>query len=250
MKQVILIFFSALLFTSSCKKREEPAPPTTVSESPSITLSFNNVVNGSAMQLKTENYVNDNGDTFTVNAYKYYISNIKFTKDDGSQFSERESYHLIDEETTSSKTFTIKDLPTGKYIKISFLIGVDSERNVSGAQTGDLDPAKGMFWSWNTGYVMAKFEGYSPQAGQYPNNLGFHIGGINSMRWVTLQLPSPVTIDQNSAKHIYLKSDAAEWFKTPLLIKFAEFSFVANPSTAANNIANNYADMFSIDRVE
>jgi hypothetical protein len=34
---------------------------------------------------------------------------------------------------------------------IKFLLGVDSLKNVSGIQTGALDPAKGMFWTWNTG---------------------------------------------------------------------------------------------------
>jgi hypothetical protein len=47
---------------------------------------------------------------------------------------------------------------------IRFLLGVDSARNVSGIQTGALDPARGMFWTWNSGYVMAKIEGSSPSA--------------------------------------------------------------------------------------
>ena len=40
-------------------------------------LHFNNVVNGKPLVLKTETYTNANGDSFTVNLYKYYISNIK-----------------------------------------------------------------------------------------------------------------------------------------------------------------------------
>ena len=53
-------------------------------------------------------------------------------------------------------------LPEGDYTELQFLLGVDSLHNVSGAQTDDLDPAKDMFWTWNSGYVMAKMEGNSP----------------------------------------------------------------------------------------
>ena len=54
-------------------------------------------------------------------------------------------------------------MPAGNYNSLSFLLGVDSMHNVSGAQTGALDPANDMFWTWNSGYVMAKMEGASPR---------------------------------------------------------------------------------------
>jgi hypothetical protein len=61
---------------------------------------------------------------------------------------------------------------------MEFMIGVDSARNNSGAQTGALDPTNGMFWSWSTGYIMAKFEGTSAQSPAAANALKFHIGGF------------------------------------------------------------------------
>ncbi len=60
-----------------------------------------------------------------------------------------------------------------------FLLGVDSLHNVSGAQTDALDPAKDMFWTWNTGYVMAKLEGNSPSSALVNNKYEFHVGGFS-----------------------------------------------------------------------
>jgi len=34
---------------------------------------------------------------------------------------------------------------------LSFLLGVDTVRNHTGSQTGDLSPSKSMYWNWNTG---------------------------------------------------------------------------------------------------
>lgn len=252
MKQIISILFLVLLFASACNKRIEPVPATNIGEKSSITLSFNNVVNGSPMVLKDVNYLNANGDTFTVTAYKYYISNIKFTGDDGTVYSEPESYHLIDEEKSSSKTFVVKNIPAGNYVKVSFLIGVDSEKNVSGAHDGALDLANGMFWDWNSGYIMAKFEGRSPQSDS--KFLTFHIGGYsgpnNVLRWVNLSLPTPAIATNGKNTSISIRSDAAEWFKNPSTIEFFKFSLLMSPGSGASGIADNYADMFTIDHIE
>lgn len=55
-------------------------------------------------------------------------------------------YFLIDASDAGSTTIALQALP-GKYDQVAFTIGVDSIRNISGAQTGALDPGKGMFWT-------------------------------------------------------------------------------------------------------
>ncbi|WP_316930094.1 MbnP family protein, partial [Hymenobacter sp. IS2118] len=48
----------------------------------------------------------------------------------------------------ASQLLALKDIPVGDYQSVSFTVGVDSARNVAGAQTGALDPNNGMFWTW------------------------------------------------------------------------------------------------------
>lgn len=55
-------------------------------------------------------------------------------------------------------------------------MGIDSTTNVSGAG-GDLDPTKGMYWTWQSGYINFKLEGKSNLCKTRNNEFQFHIGG-------------------------------------------------------------------------
>ena len=174
-KYTLVLFTFAGLFTA-CKKDPEPEPiPDTVGP---LTLEFEHVVGNDALALNPQQYTNANGDQFQVTTFKYYISNIVLIKADGSTFKQPESYYLIDQEQPNSKLITLENVPSGEYTGLTFTVGVDSTRNVSGAQTGALDPTQGMFWSWNTGYIFLKLEGYSPQSEK--GGLTFHIGGFKT----------------------------------------------------------------------
>ena len=42
---------------------------------------------------------------------------------------------------------------------------------------GDLDPTKGMYWAWQSGYINFKMEGSCSQCLATKNNFEFHLGG-------------------------------------------------------------------------
>jgi hypothetical protein len=247
----LLIISIVLVLLLACTKKPDPVSEPK-SEDKGFMLMFDNYVNSDKL-IYDKYYLNENKDSFKVSAFKYYISNISLKSDDGHNYIEEESYHLIDNGKDSSKIISLKGVKAGSYIQVQFLIGVDSARNVSGAQTGALDPNNAMFWDWNTGYIMAKIEGYSPQASKYPNNLALHIAGFkhpNSvLRWVTLSLPT-VKYAENQKVTVHIKTNLAEWFRTPNLIKFSDLSIVASEGKEAQKIADNYADMFSIDHID
>ena len=130
------------------------------------------------------------------------------------------------------------------FTKIEFLLGVDSIRNVSGIQTGALDPAKGMFWTWNSGYIMAKLEGESPLANAAGNRFTYHIGGfrfgINTVRKISLNIAN------NQNNEIHINADINQWFKSKSEIRIAETNNCQTPGTLAVKFADNYANMFTI----
>jgi hypothetical protein len=195
-------------------------------------------------------YKNMNGDTFTVSMFKYYITNVVLTKDDGSKFYEAASYHLLDHSTTTE--FTINNIPIGTYKSMSYLIGVDSIHNVSGAQDGDLSPSKGMYWAW-TGYVNLKFEGNSNQAGSIDKTLTFHIGGYsgsnNTGQQRTLTFGQDLVIAGGKTPQLKLKTNVCELFKNPFAFDFGHTYDITGPGIAANGFAANYADMISFDSI-
>jgi hypothetical protein len=51
---------------------------------------------------------------------------------------------------------------------------------------GDLDPALGMYWAWNTGYIQCRLEGNSVSSKGKKGKFEFHLGGY-SAPWATDQ---------------------------------------------------------------
>ncbi len=266
MKNIFKISAIALLaFTlTNCKKdtnkEPEPLPNPTSPATPTATvgslkINFEAMVDTNMLVFTTQTYTNQAGNTFNVTSYKYYISNIKITKIDNSIWAEPNSYHLVDHADAASTLVTIPNVPFGNYKSIEFMIGVDSVKNISGAQTGALDPANGMFWSWSSGYIMAKFEGTSPQSTASGNNLKFHVGGFSGAN-KTMKIVAPsfngdtAKVTSSFSPEIHMSSNLLEWFDTPTPINFSTFSNVIMlPGASANTIANIYADMFTIEHI-
>lgn len=249
-----VIFANALLLTTvftACKKKEDPVP--VVTNPGTVEMHFDNKVGDQDIELGTKTYTNYIGDDFTVTKFNYYISNIRFNKEDGSSYAEAESYHLIEENDEASHRFSVAQIPSGKYISVTFMIGVDSTRNVSGVQSGALDPAKGMFWSWSSGYIMAKFEGTSSKSTADGNRLFYHVGGFSGenkvLKTVTLTFPAAVNINNNNS-HMHIVADLAKWFGNPNVVDFSTLNTIHMPSANAKKLADNYVSMFSIEEIE
>jgi hypothetical protein len=244
------LFFSILLIVS-CRKDTDIPLPVQPAPTSMVKLEVKNMVDTSVLYLDTAQFILDNGDKLRVSMYKYYISNVQLLKADSTVYAEPYSYHLIDQSQEATKSITIKDVPEGDYVGIRFMIGVDSAHNVSGTQSGDLDPAKGMFWAWNTGYIMAKMEGTSLQSTAIGNSVGLHIGGFKGA-YSALKTVSPsfngshALVTASHTPIIHLKCDLAEWFRNPTAFSFSTVNNVTMVGANSKMIADNYADMFSV----
>lgn len=248
----ILFLALAGLVASGCRKKPDLPPNTTTKLESVATIKIDNVIDNQKFWDNTW-YKTHLGDSFLVYYYKYYISNIKLHKADGNIYSEVESYHLIENSIDSSKLLTLNKVPVGNYTKINFLIGVDSIRNVSGAQTGALDPINGMFWDWDSGYLTAMMDGEAPSS---PNSgmISYHISGFkgrhSALRWITLDLPKNTEVSAGKTTNIHLTADVAEWFKNPSGIRFSEVPVVNSHGEKSAMMADNYKDMFKVDHVD
>jgi hypothetical protein len=216
-------------------------------ENDTLVITFKNVVKGEPLILDSKEYKNEHGDVYKVAVFKYYVSNFKLYKSDGQAITLPQSYFLIDAADKASQTIIPGTIPAGRYSKMSFVIGVDSLHNVSGAQTGALDPANGMFWTWNSGYVFVKLMGTSPQAKE--GKIGFDIGGIKpasySIREQEIVFPGEGLFIKGNKK-IQLQTDVATLFKGKQVIDFAAMNKVmGGPKSII--IADNYAGkLFSL----
>ena len=225
-------------------------PPTGVG---TVDLEMENVVGTQPLVLNVTQGTNANNETFKVTKFLYYVSNLKLTKTDGTVYAVPESYYLVNQADVTTHKIALKDIPAGDYNKISYIVGVDSARNVAGAQTGALDPANNMFWTWNSGYIYLKMEGTSAQS---PTGaLTFHIGGFKSpnsaIRTVTLNTPANINLQvRNDHKpEVHIKADVMKMFSGVTPVRFADtYTVMGGPNVVP--IANNYTSgMFEIEHI-
>ena len=116
------------------------------------------------------------GTPVTITQFRFYVGQFAFYRA-GKVISRNDAYHLIDASDSTSLMVVLDATAAAVGDSISFIVGVDSLTNVSGAFGGDLDPTNGMYWAWNSGYINMKLEGTSP-ASPYPAApLELHLGG-------------------------------------------------------------------------
>jgi hypothetical protein len=141
-----------------------------------LTIRFRAYVHGEPFQLNKK-YRNPFGEEFEISRFRFYAGRIApVYADSNAKTITRNIYHLIDFSDSASTRFAIP-ASAGLCDGIQFLLGVDSVDQVRGTQTGALDPVKGMFWTWNSGYQSFKIEGYSPASTQPAHVIAYHIGG-------------------------------------------------------------------------
>lgn len=251
---ISILFFLVV----SCKKKaeENPKPIDTETGQPtktgSFSMEFQTLVGTENLEYEKK-YQNEKGEPYTVNIFQYYVSNIQLKKPDGSVTKIPDTYYLI--KANIQDEITIDNVPEGTYSGISFDLGVDSLHNVSGAQAGALDPANGMFWDWNSGYIFFMLEGTSDSSKQASKIFQYHISGFKKSNYVinTVSKDIPVgTLDvkANSKPNVHYFVQLNEVFKTPNLISIAAVSAIHMPGANAMKIAENYKDMFTLDHVE
>ncbi len=213
-----------------------------------LSVKFSNKVGNEVLELG-KNYLNPFNEPFNVSRFKYYISNLTFYTTNGAEINIPSSYYLVNEEDSASKNFSLQ-LQKGSYHKLSFSIGVDSIKNVSGTQTDALDPMNGMFWTWNSGYIMAKLEGTSPLSKSPNQMIEYHIGGFrhtqNTIRKVTLLFEKDIELTPGSNPSIRIETDINKWFGGKHDLKIAAHTACMTPGDLAMQYADNYATMFTI----
>ena len=247
MKRLLLYLLVVMgWLLSGCQKE------VTKDETASLKIAISHLAGNAPLSLNTA-YTNAFGESLTLTKYKYYLSNIALIDERDNKHFIPESYFLVDEGQEASKTL-FAQAPVGTFKAISFLIGVDSIRNVSGAQAGVLDPYHDMFWTWNTGYIMAKLEGTSPQSGQVNNKVEYHIGGFkgenNVLRTITLPLGQTYTLNKDNSLQVAISADLLQWFNGVHALKIADAPVTMSPGALAARFADNYARMFTLTAVQ
>jgi len=232
-----------------------------------ITLEFDNVVGTANLQLNTVDnpYTNSQGEAFKITRLVYYVSSIKLKKADGTIYVDpvspdgSEGYYLIDEHDGSSQRVTLQNVPSGDYTEVTFTVGVDAAQVNQGAQTGALDPAKGFFWSWNSGYIFLAIEGVSPSSSEPDNIFEYHVGSykedaaanqVNNIRTISLTFngdTAPVRAQHEPEVHVLF--DVSKFFNgAGEQVSFSNNASRHSPK-ACEELSDNITASFIVDHV-
>lgn len=161
-----------------------------------VTLYVKPVVQGKAVAVNDSFYVKGN-ERIVLETLRFYISGIRLLQNDSLVWKESGSYHLYDLEEAKGIVLPVPASVT--YNRIRFYIGIDSLTNVSGAMGGELDPVKGMYWTWQSGYINFKAEGRSSASAHPKKEFQLHLGGYenphNALRQITLSTRQQSVID-------------------------------------------------------
>jgi len=209
-----------------------------------LSIRFRHVVGNSMLQL-SDSYRNDWGEPFTVRQFRYYIHRLWCVDDKGISYEAPEAYYLVDEADSNSKTIRLQ-APEGAIRSIHFIIGVDSSDNTGGAQAGALDPVKGMFWTWNSGYIFAKLEGRSDSSHAPGRYFSYHVGGFKQGRNALREVSLPVASTVPGTRIVVVQADVLAWFRSVHPIAIAQSPVCHEPGGIALQLADNYARMFSL----
>ncbi|TDU31015.1 hypothetical protein DFR24_0373 [Panacagrimonas perspica] len=243
------VLAAALLLasTASCSK-----PGATESGQPvEIGVRIEHQVNGQPFALGVD-YPQPEQAPLRVTRLNYYLGRFRLQHEDGRWFSSAApddspgDYRLIDVAQAPSLQFGAIRVPPGRYKTLEFLVGVDEARNAGGAQTGALDPAGGMFWTWKSGYIFFALEGHSTASGDSDGAITFHIGGDARLaRTLVLPLgPDALVVKSGEAPVVQLRADVGRFFEG---LPLATTHTVMSPD-GADGLADRYAGWFSVGR--
>lgn len=257
----LLLLATPLALFSGCKKDSD-----TLSNIGSVNFTVQNVVPATnivgvqtpqPLVLNSSVATTSTGETFTVSTFEYYLSNIKFTKSDGSSYAAPDTYFLVNQATPTSLSFTVPNVPVGEYTGVSFLVGVDAQKTGltdPTTFTGDLNQANNMYWSWNSGHIFLKMEGTLTSTNP-TKALVCHIGGYTApYNAIVTAAPSfgssKLTVQANKAPSIALQANVVKLFNGPNPVTLSTFTGAHMPDAQSVQIAQNYAaGMFTVTQV-
>lgn len=212
---------------------------TAFSQTNSIQFSVLPTFGATILHLSDSAFSANDSTHLQITALKCYISNIQFLKNGKIVLEEKNSFHLLDASEIKSLKISINNPQNISFDQLKFNVGIDSATSVAGAMGADLDPTKGMYWAWQSGYINFKLEGTSALCKTRNNEFQFHLGGYLQPNHCLQTLSFHI----NNASNINLKLDLQQILKQ---IDLTKINHIMSPSTEAVLISKIVANAFTI----
>jgi len=190
------------------------------------------------------------GHPYKLRRLQMLFSDFSLHSVDGSVHS-FDMYHYFEFGRSETKSFVLSDIPFGTYDKISFVFGLDENKNFLNAYPQDFDMIN---FKWpemlGGGYHYMRFELTADSLGSgVIKDFNLHTGptdGNQNYISVTL-LMEEIVIDGNEFE-MDLIADLNKWLQGPNIYDFEDFGHgIMNNQNAQDLLKENGHDVFEID---
>ncbi|MCZ2248511.1 MAG: hypothetical protein LC111_07105 [Bacteroidia bacterium] len=240
-----LVLVSSIIFTlSSCKKDvidDNPAPLFT-----KASLNINVLANNNKVIWDSINYINASGNKYSLRTINFYISDIAMKRKDGFIHKLNKVFY-IDPAKSESSQITIDSLLRGDYEQISFLVGLNPQKNIDYGLESTVD---NLNMAWPTmmggGYHFIKVEGHYLDSAGLRKGFAIHLGKNENL--VNIEI-NKLMLQQKSENNYSLDFEINEIFANPYLYDLnIEKTYTMSDSLSMSKIKTNMQDAFTINQ--
>lgn len=227
-------------FLMSCKKDSEK-------KEVKLRFIFSHYVGEEMLTFDTIKYTNAFGNTYSVATLKYFVSDFVLTKTDGSRIT-FDQIHYVDATDATTTTFepTLL-LPQGQYQSLSFVYGLNEEKNVTGAFTNP--PEVNMEWPlpMGGGYHYMKLEGKFDSV-NLVKNFQAHSGRLmEQAHFISISINDLSLTVSDLDKTIELKMDVNKWWDTPNVLDLNNISGIMGNEAIQQQLQENGLNIYSYE---
>lgn len=213
-----------------------------------INIQVRHVISGRPLLLDSLRYPKFGNEIFSVKRLSYLLSDVSFQKEDGIWIGPVADVAWIDA-GKRRVTFSVNDLPKGKYRSMRFVLGLDSKKNNfdfdSVHPDHPLNPSLNkLHWSWQGGYVFLALEGHYRESGKR-RGYSLHFARSANRKFINV----PLKIDHGLATGIILDFDVTSLLSTPRPIIFSkdgESTHSRKGDPLVDSISKNLAGAFRL----
>ncbi|MDC0712244.1 hypothetical protein POL68_27500 [Stigmatella sp. ncwal1] len=221
-----------------------------------------------------QTYTLANGEKVSFTELRYWLSNLKLLKEDGSAVAIPDSYYLMElikeqdvaeasqpNDPTAPRVtlpanrreqITALSVPAGVYTGIELSVGVDPYYNDNlSRQAGELHLFKNMAsvtWMWFTSYIFTKTKGSYVATSGGTGTFTWDTGTNSNFRTTRLAFPAPVTLNAQKHLNLALNVDVSKLFDS--LSPSSVSTIGAAQAGPRETVSDGFKNMFSLVSAE